>query len=311
MVSKAQKARLGFFLFFSTLTLLIMLVLVAGNSLMEKLDYYKIVYDDVSVNGLQVGGQVKYHGIRVGRIEDISISQDDISKVVVSISMKEGTPVKKDVFATLVPVGITGLKQIELTGGTNASQKLPTNSYITSGLSTFDNITGKAEIIAEKIELAMNNIIELTGSVNQKKFTSILNNVDQLIIENRNNINNTFSNIDSLSQYFTELTVSTTSLIKKLDNLIGSEQLDRIVNNSADFSDQINQINIKQLSDDLQKVTINLNNTIENIDWTVRQSKGNLIDSIELMKETMEYLNEFSRLISEDPTQLLRSKKNK
>ena len=152
MVSKAQKFRLGIFIAFSSVLLIVFLVVVAGNKLLEKRDEYYIHYEDTSVIGLQVGGQVKYHGISVGRVDDIRIDKEDVKMVIVTISVKEGTPLKEDILATLAPVGITGLKQIELSGGTNEAKLLKPKSNILPGKSVLDSITGKAEIIAEKLK---------------------------------------------------------------------------------------------------------------------------------------------------------------
>jgi len=140
MVSKAQKVRLGIFIITISIILLVFLVLVAGNKLIEKRDNYFILYKDVSVNGLQIGSQVKYHGINIGRVDEINIDKDDVRNVIVSLSIKQGTPIKNDVKATLAPVGITGLMQIELIGGSVEAPLLNPGYFIGAGSSSLQNI---------------------------------------------------------------------------------------------------------------------------------------------------------------------------
>ncbi|MBU4445007.1 MAG: MlaD family protein [Candidatus Marinimicrobia bacterium] len=198
MITRSQKIRLGIFLSISTVLLLIIFVIVAGNRLMEKRDHYYIQYQNISVIGLQVGSSVKYYGINIGQVEDITIDKKDISNVNVEISVKRGTPIKEDVVATLVSVGITGIKQIELTGGSNEAELLPPNSNIQPGISYIDDITGKAEKIAEKFELLLNNFIALTAEDNRLKVGNILNSTQALLEENRKVLNSTLGNMNTM-----------------------------------------------------------------------------------------------------------------
>jgi len=198
MITHAQKIRLGVFLTVTSLLLIVSLVLVAGNRLLEKRDHYFIQYSNISVIGLQTGSSVKYYGINIGQVEDISIDKNDINNVNVEISVKEGTPIKEDVLATLVSVGITGIKQIELTGGSNKADLLMPGSDILPGTSTMEDITGKAEKIAEKFELLLNNIIAVTSEDNRIKVGNILTNTQDLVSENREILNASLENMNAL-----------------------------------------------------------------------------------------------------------------
>jgi len=117
MVSKSQKIRLGIFIIVGLVFLFVLIGIIVGTKLFDKKDIYFIAYKDQSVSGMNVGSAVQYHGIRVGRIEELNIDKDDVTTVIVEISVKAGTPIKTDVKAVMAAVGITGLKQIELVGG--------------------------------------------------------------------------------------------------------------------------------------------------------------------------------------------------
>ena len=106
---------------------------------------------------------------------------------------------KEDIQATLVPVGITGLLQIEIIGGTNQAQLLEPGTFIPPGASKFENITGKAEVIAEKLEILLNNFAQLTDETNRKKIENILTNVDVIIEDNKDPINNIVVKLDETS----------------------------------------------------------------------------------------------------------------
>ena len=172
MVSRSQKIRLGIFLIVSTVILLGSIVIISGSRLLEKRDKYYIRYQKISLTGLEVGSAVKYRGIRIGRIENIYIDEKDITSIIVEITIEPKVPIKEDTEAIVTLIGITGLKMIELQGGTNESKRLPPDSYITAGQSVVDMISGQAEVITQKLELILNNIAELTAiKTSLKKLT--------------------------------------------------------------------------------------------------------------------------------------------
>jgi len=309
MVSKAQKFRLGLFLIFSITLLIIFLVLVIGRKILEKRDVYYIIYKDTSVSGLQLGGAVKYHGINVGRVDDISIDKEDVSKIIITISMKAGTPIKIDVQATLAPIGITGLKQIELIGGSNEAKLLKPGSKIPSGKSSLENITGKAEIVAEKAELILNNLIELTNKTNRKKVENILANVDTIIAQNKVPVKNIIANLDTTSYYVSKLLESGSEAMTKVNEILNSQQLNHILTNADSISTALAEADLKKMLNNLNETISQANEAITHIDLTVLKSRENLVTTIETLKETMDYLNEFSRQISENPAILLRMRK--
>jgi phospholipid/cholesterol/gamma-HCH transport system substrate-binding protein len=219
MVTKAQKIRLGIFIAIGSVLILVFAGVVAGSKLFQKRDIYYVQYSDVSVNGLQVGGTVNYHGIKVGRVETIKLNPKDVSKVILTISVEAGTPIKADVEATLVPVGITGLKSVELRGGSNQAALVKPNSYLRTGTSTFDDITGRAVSIAEKIDLIASNISSITNNENQKNIAEILRQTSLLLSDTRENLGGTLKSLSVIAANASEITSSASSnLTKFTDN---------------------------------------------------------------------------------------------
>ena len=217
MATRAQKVRLGVFLVITLMLLIVSFVIIAGKQLMEKRDIYYIQYKNVSVIGLQEGSAVKYYGINIGQVDQITINKDDINQVTVRISVKEGTPIKEDMIATLVSIGITGLKQIELTGGSNESDFLPPGSNIKPGSSALEDITGKAEKIAEKFELLLNNLNAITDISNQEKVDTILSLVHTYLEENREPVRRMIISLDTATH-------DVRTLITDVRGLVGTTQ---------------------------------------------------------------------------------------
>jgi len=102
--------------------------------------YY--TYTRESVSGLSVDATVKYHGVNVGRVKEIALNPEDPEQVRLALDITRGTPVKQDTVAVLETQGLTGLRTVNLTGGSRESPPLvpkPGESYavIKSGPSFF------------------------------------------------------------------------------------------------------------------------------------------------------------------------------
>lgn len=308
MVTKAQKIRLGVFILLTFILMLVFIVLIVGRQVFERRDTYRIVYENISVSGLQVGAQVKYHGIRIGRVDALRIDPENVNNVIVDISVEQGTPIKSDAQAQLIIVGITGLKQIEILGGTNEAPTLEPGSTIMAGISLFDDISGRAEIILNKLDVVLSNIAGLTNPYNQEKLTNILTNLDYLMEENKGAITGIVSNIDSISVNIAQISNSAAESFDKINTVINSPEVERILTNTAKFSDDLSRTEIDVLASELQSTLEQINRTFTHIDLTFLRGRRDILITLETMKEAVDYLNEFSRAISEDPSLLLRRK---
>ena len=302
MVSSAQKFRLGIFIVVFSVLMIIFLILVAGSKIMEKRDIYYIRYENTSVSGLQVGGPVKYRGIGIGRVDDIIIDAEDVTNIIVSVSVKAGTPIKEDMRASLIPIGITGLLQVEITGGSKEASFLKTRSFLPAGVSTFESISGKAEIISEKLEQLLNNLAEITNEENRKKINNIINNADEIITENQQSINIILTNLSSTTQDLAIIADETRQIMQ-------SGEIENIVSNAEKITIDIANSNLEELLIDMNTAIKKLDLTLSRIDATHLESRQDILDTIEALKETIEYLNDFSRQISDDPSLLIRSRK--
>lgn len=324
MISRGQKIRAAVFFFVTTVLLVAFVFFIVGKTLFKERDFYNITYKNVSVNGLQLGSSVKYYGINIGRVEDITFNKDDVNDVIIEISVDAGTPIKEDVEATLVGVGITGLKQIEIIGGSNDALILNPGDEIKSGKSAISDITGKAEIIASKSELLINRLNDLLSDENRNKVALILNSADKflnesqgIIIENRPKFERILANVDTIGINMKLLTENSNIVMEDVRNILESGEIQTILTNTEAISDSINSMRFKSIvnEDFVESLTnFNLalkqfNETITHIDLTVLKGREDFLNILEEMEESAEYLKEFSRQINEDPSSLIRQRK--
>ncbi|MCL2064164.1 MAG: MlaD family protein [Candidatus Cloacimonetes bacterium] len=313
MISRAQKLRLAVFLLIGFSILLFIIILLLGSRITERRDYYQIVFEETSVFGLQIGSAVLYRGIRIGRVENIEIDRNRISDIIVSISVIHGTPIKADQEATMIMVGITGLKQIELRGGTNASAFLKSGDTIPTGRTLMDDLTDRAEAMAYRVEAIMDNLIEFTNKENQERFASILENINKTVSETQNSIVNTILNVNDITTELNLALVVVSDILVKLDNVMDQERLNTIMANTETITTRLAEVDYTQvgstielLNESIQRITL----MISRIDSVVQRNSPDLTAIVEELRETMENLNEFTRIITEDPSILIRSRRH-
>jgi phospholipid/cholesterol/gamma-HCH transport system substrate-binding protein len=147
-----------------------------------KHDYYKTSFQE-SVSGLNVESLVKLNGVEIGRVKDISISKENSEDVDVVLAIKEGTPIKVDTIASLGSIGITGLKYIELSGGSNESKMLATTkeniANIRSKKSAISAIVDGGESITVKLENSLDKVSQLLSEKNIDNISHTLNDLSQ------------------------------------------------------------------------------------------------------------------------------------
>lgn len=260
MVSKATKVRLGVFLAIGSLLILVFAAAVAGNRLTQKWDTYYIEFVDYPVSGLQVGGTVNYQGIKVGRVEDIKIDPDNVLKVQVRINIEPGTPIKDDTEAVLSLIGITGLKAVEIRGGTNEAQTIKPGGNIKAGSTMIDDISERAISIAEKIDLIAANINEITNEQNRENLAKILQETSGILETTSIKLSGT---LDAFSRIANNTADLTDDLSRNMDFL--TQNLAGNINDISDSAVESLDTIAKTLNDELVLITRNLNQNVTDI----------------------------------------------
>ncbi|MDR2489083.1 MAG: MlaD family protein [Desulfovibrio sp.] len=79
------------------------------------------IFCNESVLGLSVNSDVLFSGLRVGKVEEITISDAIPGAIRVRIVIAANTPVREDSRAEITMVGLTGVSAISISGGTAGS----------------------------------------------------------------------------------------------------------------------------------------------------------------------------------------------
>ncbi len=84
-----------------------------------------------------------------------------------------------------------------------------------------------------------------------------------------------------------------------------------MVGNFAKFSKTLNEADLVQLIQDLNETLSRSNAMLKQMEKRFSESQDDVTATIEAARETLDNLNQFSRLISEDPSILVRGAKPK
>lgn len=73
-----------------------------------------VVVTKYTVGGLNPEAQVRYRGIRVGKVKDIQLDRDDPGDILIRISIPDSIPLTKGTVAKLATQGVTGIAHVLL-----------------------------------------------------------------------------------------------------------------------------------------------------------------------------------------------------
>ncbi|MDA3886038.1 MAG: MlaD family protein [Candidatus Delongbacteria bacterium] len=323
MVTRSQKIRVIVLISIVSIIFLYVMFLLVGRKIFTSEDTYYIKLEKQSVSGLNIGADVKYYGINIGKVVDIAINKENTSEIIVTINITQDTPIKSGSVANLPYQSIaTGLKLIEITGGDNNDPNLEPESFINVGTDMFDNITGKAEVISGKIEILLNNLIQATSNENRSKLFNMISQIEKdaqrldtllshtsnYLNDNKGNISSLIKNSDKMVKEFTVTASSINKLMIKTSNLIEAGKLEESLKNIQEITEKLNTKEIANLVSSINKLIGTSQETVQHFDKTFLLGRRNLLTSIELFKEALENINEFAILLRDNPDILIKGK---
>lgn len=183
METRASHVLVGIFVVVLSVATAVFALWLARAQLDRQVDVYDAVFR-TSVAGLQNGAQVTYQGIQVGRVSRIRFDPEDVERVLVRIEVEPTTPVTEDTVARLQPQGITGLFNIQLSGGSNESVRLEPRAgnppEIPGAPSTFDRLSADAPELLNRGVTLLERATALLSDENLQSIESTLGDLELL-----------------------------------------------------------------------------------------------------------------------------------
>jgi phospholipid/cholesterol/gamma-HCH transport system substrate-binding protein len=284
MATRTQKIRVGLFGVATAVLLGIVLVVFGGLTFWAKRDSYRIELTD-SAYGLEEGAKVYLNGIAVGSVKRIATDERDLEKIIVDISVKEGTPIRADTKAMLQLAGITGLKVIDLRGGTLAAAPLPPDSVIPQGETMLGELERRARTIADQSTQLMakaNKLVENLVSVTDPK------GYQDILAGAKTTVDNMAATSASLN-----------ALVS--DNRVALRESIQSINESARSASQI-------LDGQVSTLLVNANDVVSSLGGLVRDNQGQLRSALFDLRQASRSFKDLARDVRQRPSRLLFSK---
>jgi phospholipid/cholesterol/gamma-HCH transport system substrate-binding protein len=164
-----------------------------------------VVYTKESVSGLSEDALVKFNGVKIGYVDNVSLSEDQPGKVRILLNIAQGTPITKSTYATMMAQGITGSSYLNLSeDGSNhellkstAANPIPEIPYHDS---FFYRLEKNFDIISKEVE-------SMFSQENAKHMTEILAHLESIsavIDENNHNMNVFLKDLPQISNQLKE-----------------------------------------------------------------------------------------------------------
>jgi len=253
--------------------------------------------------GLEPGASVLYGGMNVGKVTAVRPWATDPTRIEILLEVKKDTPLNEKSVAKLGFVSVMNSAALSITTGTIDAKRLPPDSVITSKeAASLDEIAGKLATVADSantlitqaqgelndisgnVNHLLANLDTMTGRPNQKKLQAILDNVDQLVAEERPKINRLTDQLAKVSQH-------------------ADDTIQNVNGTVTDLRDPVR----KDLAE-LQAALEQAKSLLQSVQTVVRANDYKIDDTVENLRQATDNLNEFTSSLKQRPWSLVRIK---
>jgi len=165
----------------SVIALMLVIAWLARLDINQRHSHYDIYFQG-SVSGLGVGGDVRYRGIRIGRVSTLRIAAQDPGKVRVTVEVRDGPQIREGDRAELQLQGLTGVAFVNIQGADADSPPLRAaegepRPVIPSRPSQIEKLFASAPELLSRSILLAEQLGELFGAENRTLITASLHNL--------------------------------------------------------------------------------------------------------------------------------------
>jgi phospholipid/cholesterol/gamma-HCH transport system substrate-binding protein len=301
------KVRLGLFVV-GGLALFVLAIFIIGKQKNLFNPVFKLTTTFYNVSGLQVGNNIRFSGINVGTVDNISIITDSTVRVDMLIRQEIKQFVKSDCVVAIGSEGLIGDRLLIITQGSADAPLAGKNQQLVSVepvetdaiMASLQVTAGHVEVITKELAMVMLKVNTGSGTLGRLIHDSII----------AQNIDNTVANFKSSSKQLDKMMLSTK------DDISGIMTSFQVTAGNAEVSTQ-------QLEDIMVKLNtgtgtmsrlINDSTTSNNVDETIlnlKNSSKSLDENMEALKHNFLFRGYFKKKAREKEAERLEQEKLK
>ncbi len=167
--SASQKVKIGIFTL-AGFAVLLAGIFIIGNKKDMFSNTFSIYGTFKNVGGLQVGNNIRFAGINVGTVEDITIKNDTTVRVGMRLETKIKPFLKSDAVASIGSDGLMGDKLVIIAPGANGDKLIaPDGQILTKNPVDFDKIITRVTHVAENAEVITASLANISRQISAGK----------------------------------------------------------------------------------------------------------------------------------------------
>jgi phospholipid/cholesterol/gamma-HCH transport system substrate-binding protein len=213
-----------------------------------------LVVSESPVTGLNAQATVRYRGVTVGKVENISLDPNNHRVILIRIAVDKNVPLNTKAYAQLGYQGLTGLAFVQLNEESDEGERLTTDpdnpAKIPLRPSALDSITQGGQRLLGKANGLADQLAVLLAAENQKNFSHILENTANVT----NRLTAVVNQLEPALKPLPGLAADTGTLLRHTDQLVlNLNDISMRINEQGGPIQSLSQT-ADDLTDTLQKV---------------------------------------------------------
>ena len=262
MSRSPSTAKIGMFIFSSILLIVAAIVLLSSGSFFSKKANF-VVFFNTSLKGLDVGAPVKFNGVKVGIVADISVAYDPEKKAVY-------TPV-------IIQIDSRMFDKMNISGMHIGDFQSFYDEQIKNGLAA---------------KLTMDSVV--TG-----KIFIELNYFKKNEIVTVKNLSGKYHQMPSVSQDFSEIITNIDSVIQKINTVDFKLVFDSLSKAGLSVADVFSDPNVKEILRSLNTTIGNFNTFVVHADGVLSNLDDNVKVAVKSFRESVDSMHNTSDTIND------------
>jgi phospholipid/cholesterol/gamma-HCH transport system substrate-binding protein len=257
-VAVSREVKTGLLAIFAIATLILGYNYLKGTNLLKRTQTFYVVYDQV--DGLSDASMVTINGLRVGKVQGIELNQTN-GKLLVTLSVENDYKIPVGSLAKTYGGLLVGNTNVAIVPDYSQTSYLKNGDTLRGEQSDglMDLVSSQLDPLKFKIESAVVSADSLISALNQVLDTN-----------SRADIRNSLSNINSITSSFKKTSVELEHLLtgnrNKLDQTFSN--LENMSDNFSKLSDTLAQFEVKKLMQELETTVSNLNQATAQLNST-------------------------------------------
>lgn len=258
------------------------------------------VSSQLPVTGLSPEAAVKFRGVDVGKVMEISIDPTSQTTVLINIEVAENLKLTREAYAELRRQGLTGIAYLDLNDESKNSTALPAGSIIPLRPTLVDELMSKGSEFTAQLETLLRNSNQFTASANQ-----FLTKIDI------QKLNNTIANFEKASEKALPAINSATIMFNNANKMVSDnnqaqlvQTLESVQESFAATKPLINELSLttKKFHDTADQIEISTNKLTNTLDTETLPQIHILTQN---MNQSAIHFNQLINVLEENPQSII------